>query len=131
VPWRHAHRIRRRNSAETGCGTCATRSAIYKSLFEARRRLTGRLAADSQHADPLSRAPSGWPGWLAGLLALTPGDAGCEVTFQEVDSYVSTELSGVGCPSGAIRFVVMVTRPSGAGHHEGGSNAVPDAGVRG
>jgi hypothetical protein len=27
---------------------------------------------------------------------VTPGDAGCEVTFQEVDSYVSSELGGGG-----------------------------------
>jgi RNA polymerase sigma-70 factor, ECF subfamily len=75
---------------EFGC----TRSAIYKSLFEARRRLGDRLAADGYGPDPLSRLPSAWPSGLAELLAVTPGDAGCEVTFQEVDSYVGTELSG-------------------------------------
>jgi RNA polymerase sigma-70 factor, ECF subfamily len=75
---------------EFGC----TRSAIYKSLFEARRRLGDRLAADGHDPDPLSRLPSAWPSGLAELLAVTPGDAGCEVTFQEVDGYVGTELSG-------------------------------------
>ncbi len=72
----------------------STRSAIYKSLFEARRRLADRLAADGHHADPLTGLPSDWPSGLAELLAVTPGDAGCEVTFQEVDSYLSSELSG-------------------------------------
>ncbi len=75
---------------EFGC----TRSAIYKSLFEARRRLGDRLAADGHHADPLRPRPPAWPSGLADLLAVTPGDAGCEVTFQEVDSYVGSELSG-------------------------------------
>lgn len=74
----------------------STRSAIYKSMFEARRRLADRLAADGHHADPLTGLPSDWPSDLADLLAVTPGDAGCEVTFQEVDSYVSSELGGGG-----------------------------------
>jgi RNA polymerase sigma-70 factor (ECF subfamily) len=72
----------------------STRSAVYKALFEARRRLGDRLAADGHDHDPLSPLPSDWPSGLADLLAVTPGDAGCEVTFQEVDSYVSSELSG-------------------------------------
>jgi RNA polymerase sigma-70 factor, ECF subfamily len=76
----------------------STRSAIYKSMFEARRRLGDRLAADGHNPDPLGPLPPAWPGRLAELLAVTPGDAGCEVAFQEVDSYVSTELSG-GDPS--------------------------------
>lgn len=86
---------------EFGC----TRSAIYKSLFEARRRLGDRLAADGHDPDPLGRLPSAWPSGLAELLAVTPGDAGCEVTFQEVDSYVGTELSGgdPGHPFTAVR----------------------------
>ena len=72
----------------------SARSAIYKSLFEARRRLADRLAADGHGPDPLSPLPSAWPSGLADLLAVTPGDAGCEVTFQEVDTYVSSELTG-------------------------------------
>lgn len=72
----------------------STRSAIYKALFEARRRLGNRLAADGHNADPLHPPRTAWPSGLAELLAVTPGDAGCEVTFQEVDSYVSSELSG-------------------------------------
>ncbi len=72
----------------------STRSAIYKSLFEARRRLADRLAADGHTPDPFSPLPSAWPVGLAELLAVTPGDAGCEVTFQQVDSYLSSELSG-------------------------------------
>ena len=82
----------------------STRSAIYKSLFEARRRLADRLAADGHHADPLTGLPSDWPSGLADLLAVTPGDAGCEVTFQEVDSYVSSELGG-GDPGRALAAV--------------------------
>ena len=72
----------------------SARSAIYKSLFEARRRLADRLAADGHSADPLRPLRPAWPSGLADLLAVTPGDAGCEVTFQQVDSYVSTELTG-------------------------------------
>lgn len=75
---------------EFGC----TRSAIYKSLFEARRRLGDRLAADGHDPGPLGRLPPAWPSGLAELLTVTPGDAGCEVTFQQVDSYLGTELSG-------------------------------------
>ena len=82
----------------------STRSAIYKSMFEARRRLADRLAADGHHADPLTGLPSDWPSGLADLLAVTPGDAGCEVTFQEVDSYVSSELGG-GDPGQALAAV--------------------------
>ena len=51
----------------------STRSAIYKSMFEARRRLADRLAADGHHADPLTGLPSDWPSSLADLLAVTPG----------------------------------------------------------
>lgn len=72
----------------------STRSAIYKSMFEARRRLGDRLAADGHNPDPAGRLRPAWPSGLADLLAVTPGDAGCEVTFQEVDSYVSSELTG-------------------------------------
>jgi RNA polymerase sigma-70 factor (ECF subfamily) len=72
----------------------STRNAIYKSMFEARRRLAGRLAGDGHHPDPFSPLRPAWPSGLAELLAVTPGDAGCEVTFQEVDSYVSSELAG-------------------------------------
>ena len=51
----------------------STRSAIYKSMFEARRRLGDRLAADGHHADPLRPRPPDWPSGLADLLAVTPG----------------------------------------------------------
>lgn len=74
----------------------STRSASYKSMFEARRRLGDRLAADGHNADPLGPLPPALPSGLADLLAVTPGDAGCEVTFQELDSYVSSELSAGG-----------------------------------
>ena len=60
----------------------------------ARRRLAGRLAADGHNADPLCPLQPAWPTGLADLLAVTPGDAGCEVTFQEVDSYVNCGLTG-------------------------------------
>jgi RNA polymerase sigma-70 factor (ECF subfamily) len=82
----------------------STRSAIYKSMFEARRRLAGRLGADGHNPDPLSPLRPAWPSGLAELLAVTPGDAGCEVTFQEVDSYVSSELSDGG-PSPGLAAV--------------------------
>jgi RNA polymerase sigma-70 factor, ECF subfamily len=141
----------------------SSRSAVYKSLFEARRRLGDRLAAAGHDPDPLNPLPSGWPSGLASLLSVTPGDPGCEVAFQQIDTYVGSELCGrdpgqqlaavrvhlgscaacqvdyqglraaaraarlsagpgchpAGCPFGRPRFVVLVTSPPGAGHHQG------------
>ncbi len=82
----------------------SSRSAIYKSLFEARRRLAERLAADGHDPGPLSSLPQAWPSGLAGMLDVTPGDPGCEVTFQEVDSYVAVQLGG-GDPSRELAAV--------------------------
>jgi RNA polymerase sigma-70 factor (ECF subfamily) len=61
----------------------ATRNAVYKALFEARRLLSGRLAGH------------GFGPWLDQLLEVTPGDAGCEIAFQELDRYVDAERRGL------------------------------------
>ncbi len=74
---------------EHGC----SRSAIYKSLFEARRQLRDRLAADGYGPGPLARGEAAWPG-LTGLLDVTQGDPGCDIAFQKLDAYVDSELQG-------------------------------------
>jgi RNA polymerase sigma-70 factor (ECF subfamily) len=76
-------------------GFGSDRSAIYRALFEARRRVAARLAADGLLQDP--DAP--WPtskqfGWLGPLLAADPGDTGCDVAFQALDRYAEAELAG-------------------------------------
>ena len=76
-------------------GFGSDRSAIYRALFEARRRVAARLAADGLLQD--QDAP--WPtarqfGWLRPLLAADPGDTGCDVAFQALDRYAEAELAG-------------------------------------
>ena len=76
-------------------GLGSDRSAIYRALFEARRRVAARLAADGLLQD--QDAP--WPtarqfGWLRPLLAADPGDTGCDVAFQALDRYAEAELAG-------------------------------------
>ena len=76
-------------------GLGSDRSAIYRALFEARRRVAARLAADGLLQD--RDAP--WPtvrkfGWLLPLLAADPGDTGCDVAFQALDRYAEADLVG-------------------------------------
>jgi RNA polymerase sigma-70 factor (ECF subfamily) len=76
-------------------GLGSDRSEIYRALFEARRRVAARLAADGLLQD--QDAP--WPiarkfGWLRPLLAADPGDTGCDVAFQALDRYAEAELAG-------------------------------------
>jgi RNA polymerase sigma-70 factor (ECF subfamily) len=76
-------------------GLGSDRSAIYRALFEARRRVAARLTADGLLQD---RDPP-WPtarqfGWLRPLLAADPGDTGCDVAFQVLDRYAEAELAG-------------------------------------
>ncbi len=77
-------------------GLGSSRSAIYKALFEARRTLRARLAADGH--DPARRTgnASACPRWADAVLAADPGDAGCDFTFQLLDRYVEAELRGPG-----------------------------------
>lgn len=72
----------------------SSRNAIYKALFEARRALRARLAADGH--DPADRCGPFTAGarWVDELLAADPGDAGCDVTFQVLDRYAETQLHG-------------------------------------
>ena len=65
----------------------SNRNAIYKALFEARRILRARLAANGKdHAQP----------GLDYLLAADPGDAGCDVAFHVLDRCAQAELNGTG-----------------------------------
>ena len=65
----------------------SNRNAIYKALFEARRILRARLAANGKdHAQPR----------LDYLLAADPGDAGCDVAFHVLDRCAEAELNGTG-----------------------------------
>lgn len=77
-------------------GLGSSRNAIYKALFEARRRLRARLAADGHDPAHRSGNASACPRWAEAVLAADPGDAGCDFTFQLLDRYVEAELRGPG-----------------------------------
>jgi RNA polymerase sigma factor (sigma-70 family) len=77
-------------------GLGSSRNAIYKALFEARRRLRARLAADGHDPAHRSGNASACPRWAEAVLAADPGDAGCDFTFQLLDRHVEAELRGPG-----------------------------------
>ncbi|HKR69695.1 MAG TPA: hypothetical protein VJT16_12715 [Streptosporangiaceae bacterium] len=71
------------------------RSAIYRGLFEARRRVGARLAADGiLDTEDRPRRPTRHVAWLRPLLAADPGDTGCDVAFQALDRYAEADLTG-------------------------------------
>jgi RNA polymerase sigma-70 factor (ECF subfamily) len=71
------------------------RSAIYRALFEARRRVGARLVADGiLPADDAPRRPGRQVSWLRPLLAADPGDTGCDVAFQVLDRFAEVDLAG-------------------------------------
>jgi RNA polymerase sigma-70 factor (ECF subfamily) len=74
----------------------SNRNAIYKALFEARRILRARLAANRRDLAYLPGAPVTGPPWLVDLLAADPGDAGCDLAFHILDRYAEAELNGTG-----------------------------------
>jgi RNA polymerase sigma-70 factor (ECF subfamily) len=77
------------------CGLGSDRSAIYRALFEARRRVGSRLTADGLlQADDVPRQTATHLGWLRPLLAADPGDTGCDVAFQTLDRYAEADLEG-------------------------------------
>jgi hypothetical protein len=77
------------------CGLGPDRNAIYRALFEARRRVGSRLAADGfLQADDVLRQTASRLGWLRPLVAADPGDTGCDVAFQALDRYAEAELEG-------------------------------------
>ena len=78
----------------TGLGS--SRSAIYKALFDARRRLRARLAADGHDSAHRSGNASACLRWADAVLAADPGDAGCDFTFQLLDRYAEAELRSPG-----------------------------------
>jgi RNA polymerase sigma-70 factor, ECF subfamily len=71
----------------------SSRSGVYQSLFEARRRLRGRLLADGLSGPAGPGLPAAPPG-LASLLSMTSGDCGCDVAFLELHGYAHAELDG-------------------------------------
>ncbi len=73
----------------------STRNAVYKALFEARRKLRNSLAADGLGLEPVTQQLLGEPPGLDRLLGVTQGDAGCDVTFQNLDGYVDAERRGL------------------------------------
>jgi RNA polymerase sigma-70 factor, ECF subfamily len=74
----------------------SNRDAIYKALFEARRILRARLAADGRDLAHLPGAPWTGPPWLDDLLPADPGDTGCDIAFHVLDQYAEAELNGTG-----------------------------------
>ncbi len=74
----------------------SNRNAVYKALFEARRILRARMAANGGDLAYLPGALLTGPPWLDDLLAADPGDAGCDLAFHVLDRYAEAELSGTG-----------------------------------
>jgi len=73
----------------------STRNAVYKALFEARRQLRNGLAAAGYTLDPFTEQLLAGPPGLDRLLGVTQGDAGCDITFQNLDGYVDAERRGL------------------------------------
>jgi RNA polymerase sigma-70 factor (ECF subfamily) len=74
----------------------SSRNAVYKALFEARRILRARLAADGRDLAYLPGALWTGPPWLDDLLGADPGDTGCDLAFHVLDRYAEAELNGTG-----------------------------------
>ena len=73
----------------------STRNAVYKALFEARRQLRNGLAAAGYTLDTFTEQLLAGPPGLDRLLGVTQGDAGCDITFQNLDGYVDAERRGL------------------------------------
>jgi len=73
----------------------STRNAVYKALFEARRQLRNGLAAAGYALDAFTEQLLAGPPGLDRLLGVTQGDAGCDVTFRNLDGYVDAERRGL------------------------------------
>jgi RNA polymerase sigma-70 factor, ECF subfamily len=65
--------------------TGSSRNAIYKTMFDARRKLRGALAADGYLDRPA--APAGWVA-LERVLETDPGDIGCAEAMRLLHVYV-------------------------------------------
>jgi RNA polymerase sigma-70 factor, ECF subfamily len=78
-------------------GLGPNRNAIYQALFEARRKITARLAAGlGELAEPAAPHQGAGPAWLDALLGADPGDTGCDLAFQAVDRYAEADLRRSG-----------------------------------
>jgi RNA polymerase sigma-70 factor (ECF subfamily) len=109
--------FRRPSIDEVALERSSSRSAIYKALFEARRLLRARLAAEGFDPDPAGRGPQARLRGLDQLLSVTPGDAGCDVTFQKLDSYVEIERRGLD-PAQSWAAVAVHLRSCAACHED-------------
>jgi RNA polymerase sigma-70 factor (ECF subfamily) len=95
----------------------SNRNAVYKALFEARRILRARLAANEIDLAHLPGAPLIGPPWLDDLLAADPGDTGCDIAFHVLDRYAEAELNGTG-PENRFPGVAAHLRPCEACHQD-------------
>ena len=95
----------------------SNRNAIYKALFEARRILRARLAANRRDLAYLPGAPWTGPPWLDDLLGADPGDAGCDLAFPVPDCYAEAELNGTG-PDNRFPGLAAHLRRCEACHHD-------------
>ncbi|MDR2986909.1 MAG: hypothetical protein LBV34_18935 [Nocardiopsaceae bacterium] len=77
------------------CGLGPNRNAIYRDLFEARRRVSTRLAAEGlMQADEGPWPPARQFAWLRTLLVADAGDTGCDFAFQALDQFAEADLAG-------------------------------------
>ena len=95
----------------------SNRNAIYKALFEARRILRARLAANRRDLAYLPGAPWTGPPWLDDLLGADPGDTGCDLAFHVLDRYAEAELNGTG-PDNRFPGLAAHLRRCEACHHD-------------
>ncbi|WP_426566261.1 sigma-70 family RNA polymerase sigma factor [Angustibacter sp. McL0619] len=64
-----------------------SRNALYKTLFDARRKLRAALVADGHLASPTEEAVSGWSA-LERFLRTDPHDVGCDEAMKVMHLYV-------------------------------------------
>ncbi len=71
----------------------SSRNAIYKTLFDARRKL--RASSGHSRISGRRRFEAGMSSWgsLERFLRTDPADAGCAETFELLDRYVERELA--------------------------------------
>jgi RNA polymerase sigma-70 factor, ECF subfamily len=73
-----------------------TRNALYKTLFDARRRIRARLVAGDFLPDEQRREPQPLSDWsqLDAFLATDPADVGCDEALRILHVYVELVASG-------------------------------------
>jgi RNA polymerase sigma-70 factor, ECF subfamily len=73
-----------------------TRNALYKTLFDARRRIRARLVASDYLADEQRREPGPASDWsqLDAFLETDPADVGCDEAMRILHVYVELVANG-------------------------------------